>query len=178
VKQKDAGFAVLHWVDLQAERKKGPIGDEILKMRQWFLLGIEVLERDLGIARGSLAGYRDAGFVAGDHRHRNIRLLANLHGLIASAYHLGSLCPGLDLRAAQTETGRKTIATKVQRRQEALTPLVLEEAKAKRKGIPERALKDANKLLKAKGLVDKKKKGISPRAFATYVSRILADNPE
>ena len=73
---------------------------------------------------------------------------------------------------------RDVKAANVQRRRALLTPLVLEEAKSKRRGIPDRAFGAANKLLRAKGLVKKGKKGFSPRTFADDVSQILADNPE
>jgi hypothetical protein len=81
-------------------------------------------------------------------------------------------------RKLRTKDGRGVISAKVQRRRDTLTPLVLEEAKFKRTGIPDRVLGAANKLLRAKGLVKKGKKGISPRTFADDVSQILADNPE
>jgi hypothetical protein len=81
-------------------------------------------------------------------------------------------------RNLRTAKGRETISTKVQRRWDALKPLVLKEAKFKRKGIPERALEAANELLRAKGVLKKEDKNISLRTFADDVSQILAENPE
>ena len=58
-------------------------------------------------------------------------------------------------RDSRTTKGRGVISAKVLRRREIITPLVLAEAKHKRKGIPERAFVKAKKLLIAKGLVEK-----------------------
>jgi hypothetical protein len=96
--------------------------------------------------------------------------------LMRAAYLIGVYCPS-PYETLRTHKIREIKATKVQMRLEAITPLVLEEAKINRKAIPKRAFGEANKLLKAKGLVHKKK-GISLRTFAGYVSQILAENPE
>ena len=72
-------------------------------------------------------------------------------------------------------------AANVQERRVVLTPLILAEAKISRKSIPKRAFEEAKKLLRAKGLLKRRKNGedgFSPRTFADDVSQILADNPE
>jgi hypothetical protein len=102
-----------------------------------------------------------------------------IEAMIATAFELGTFCGRHPVNEkARTGKGRGTISANIQRRREALTPLVLEEAKINRKSIPKRAWGPANKLLKAKGLVKKDKKGISLRTFAEVVSQILAENPE
>jgi hypothetical protein len=105
-----------------------------------------------------------------------------IEAAISAAYEIGAFVGRHPIEGKlRTTKGRGVISAKVLRRREIITPLVLAEAKHKRKGIPERAFEKAKKLLRAEGLVKKGKNGkdgFSPRTFAEDVSQILADNPE
>jgi hypothetical protein len=125
-----SGFykAMLHWVDLQAERKKGTKKSEILRVRQILLLSVDALEKELekvlfGIAPGSLADYKTHITTKAEGGGWTVTLaprpynpvLENLHALIAATYELGSLCPGLDRTTALTAPAigkRKTLKQK------------------------------------------------------------------
>ena len=105
-----------------------------------------------------------------------------IEAAIAAAYEIGAFVGRHPIEGKlRTTKGRGVISANVQERRAVLTPLILTAAKATRKSVPKRTFDAAKKLLRAKGLLKKRKNGkdgFSLRTFTGDVSQILADNPE